>query len=235
MPKDFLQGASLKPTFIQYFKCGELHIFHIRFIDGEKHPLQNRTNVLIKGGGGQRPFEQCSKKTSLFLHDGFPYQVTLAAFTILAMFPIFLRPENVLSRRLWCFNCRYSSAYKIYVLADYDVRDTGKRYSSRRPPSPGTVTSPGSIWLPVMLLPAETQNWSQPALILDIFLSQTLPFLPSLYVLSPLLLSKWGDLLNSPLRAAICPLKKRRPPPPMVWGILNMRAAWEHSWKKRKA
>ena len=28
----------------------------------KKHPLQNRTNVQIKGGGGQRPFEQCSKK-----------------------------------------------------------------------------------------------------------------------------------------------------------------------------
>ena len=27
----------------------------------KKHPLQNRTNVQIKGGG-QRPFEQCSKK-----------------------------------------------------------------------------------------------------------------------------------------------------------------------------
>ena len=107
---------------------------------------------------------------------------------------------------------RCSITYRIYVLADYDVRDTGKRYSCRRPPSPGTVTSPGSIWLPVMPLPAETQNWSQPALILDIFLSQTLPFLPSLYVLSPLLLRKWGDLLNSPLRAAICPLKKRSPP-----------------------
>ena len=25
-----------------------------------------------KGGGGQRPFEQCSKKTALFLMDGFP-------------------------------------------------------------------------------------------------------------------------------------------------------------------
>ena len=39
----------------------------------KKHPLQNRTNVQIKGGGGQRPFEQCSKKRpfyvpSLFLH-----------------------------------------------------------------------------------------------------------------------------------------------------------------------
>ena len=30
--------------------------------DIKKHPLQNRTNVQIKGGGGQRPFEQCSKK-----------------------------------------------------------------------------------------------------------------------------------------------------------------------------
>ena len=28
----------------------------------KKHPLQNRTNVQIKGEGGQRPFEQCSKK-----------------------------------------------------------------------------------------------------------------------------------------------------------------------------
>ena len=62
MPKDFLQGASLKPTFIQHFKCGELQIFHIRFNIVKKHPPQNRTNVQIKGGGGQRPFEQCSKK-----------------------------------------------------------------------------------------------------------------------------------------------------------------------------
>ena len=38
----------------------------------KKHPLQNRTNVQIKGGGGQRPFETMFKKTSLFLHVGFP-------------------------------------------------------------------------------------------------------------------------------------------------------------------
>ena len=31
-----------------------------------KHPLQNRTNVQINGGGGQRPFEQCSKKLHFF-------------------------------------------------------------------------------------------------------------------------------------------------------------------------
>ena len=33
-----------------------------------KTPLQNRTNVQIKGGG-QRPFEQCSKKLH-FSHRG---------------------------------------------------------------------------------------------------------------------------------------------------------------------
>ena len=33
----------------------------------KKHRLQNRTNVQIKGGeGGQRPFEQCSKKLHFF-------------------------------------------------------------------------------------------------------------------------------------------------------------------------
>ena len=32
----------------------------------KKHPLQNRTNVQIKGGGGQRHFEQCSKKLHFF-------------------------------------------------------------------------------------------------------------------------------------------------------------------------
>ena len=109
------------------------------------------------------------------------------------MFPIFLRTEIVLQEiKMLQLQVKDILAHReyMYVLADYDVRDTGKRYSCRRPPSPGTVTSPGSIWLPVMPLPAETQNWSQPALILDIFLSQTLPFLPSLYVLSPLLLSK---------------------------------------------
>ena len=45
------------------------------------------------------------------------------------------------------------------------------RYSSRRPPSPGTVTSPGSIWLLLPLL-AETQNWS-PAGFNTLYLSLT--------------------------------------------------------------
>ena len=32
----------------------------------KKYPPQNRTNVQIKGGGGQRRFEQCSKKLHFF-------------------------------------------------------------------------------------------------------------------------------------------------------------------------
>ena len=64
MPKDFLQGASLTPTFEALMvkfggKIGTLY----RMLKNafKKHPLQNRTNVQIKGGG-QRSFEQCSKK-----------------------------------------------------------------------------------------------------------------------------------------------------------------------------
>ena len=33
---------------------------------GPTKTLQNRTNVQVKGGGGQRPFEQCSKKLHFF-------------------------------------------------------------------------------------------------------------------------------------------------------------------------
>ena len=39
---------------------GKIGILYQNYI--KKHPLQNRTNVQIKGGGLQRPFEQCSKK-----------------------------------------------------------------------------------------------------------------------------------------------------------------------------
>ena len=38
----------------------------------KKHPLQNRTNVQIKGGGGSKAFWTMFKKTSLFPRDGFP-------------------------------------------------------------------------------------------------------------------------------------------------------------------
>ena len=66
MEKDFLQGASLTPTFealtVKFGgKIGTLYQMLKNAF--KKHPLQNRTNVQIKGGGGgQRPFEQCSKK-----------------------------------------------------------------------------------------------------------------------------------------------------------------------------
>ena len=75
MPKDFLQGASLKPTFIQHFECGELHIFHIRFNIVKKHPLQNRTSVQIKGGGVkgllnnvQKNFTFLTRRLPLFIY-----------------------------------------------------------------------------------------------------------------------------------------------------------------------
>ena len=38
-----------------------------------KHPLQNRTNVQIKGGGGSKAFWTMFKNTALFWKDGFPY------------------------------------------------------------------------------------------------------------------------------------------------------------------
>ena len=66
MPKDFLQGASLTPTFEALMvkiggKIGTLYQMLKNAF--KKYPPQNRTNVQIKGGGGgQRPFEQCSKK-----------------------------------------------------------------------------------------------------------------------------------------------------------------------------
>ena len=39
----------------------------------KKHPLQNRTNVQIKGGGS-KAFWTMFKKTALFWNEGFPYR-----------------------------------------------------------------------------------------------------------------------------------------------------------------
>ena len=55
MPKDFLQGASLTPTFEALMvkfggKIGTLYQMLKNAF--KKHPLQNRTNVQTKGGGG---------------------------------------------------------------------------------------------------------------------------------------------------------------------------------------
>ena len=76
MPKDFLQGASLTPTFEALMvkfggKIGTLYQMLKNAF--KKHPLQNRTNVQIKGGGGQKAFWTMFKKTALFWNDGFPY------------------------------------------------------------------------------------------------------------------------------------------------------------------
>merc|ERR1712209_128987 len=65
----FFTGASLTPTFEALMvkfggKIGTLYQMLKNAF--KKHPLQNRTNVQIKGGGGQRPFEQCSKKLHFF-------------------------------------------------------------------------------------------------------------------------------------------------------------------------
>ena len=66
------KNTPLTPTFIQHFKCGELHIFHMLKNAFKKHPLQNRTNVQIKGGGGVKGLLNNVKKTALFVRDGFP-------------------------------------------------------------------------------------------------------------------------------------------------------------------
>ena len=92
MPKDFLQGASLKPTFIQHFKCGELQIFHIRFNIVKKHPPQNRTNVQIKGGGVKGLLNNVKKKLHFserrasltLLQPGMPFFCHISSFLIIS-------------------------------------------------------------------------------------------------------------------------------------------------------
>ena len=74
MPKDFLQGASLTPTFEALMvkiggKKGTL--YQMLKNASKKHPLQNRTNVQIKGGGS-KAFWTMLKKTALFWKGGFP-------------------------------------------------------------------------------------------------------------------------------------------------------------------
>ena len=72
MPKDFLQGASLTPTFTSTFTSTFTINSKIVHLHLKKHPLQNRTNVQIKGGGGSKAFWTMLKKTALFLRVGFP-------------------------------------------------------------------------------------------------------------------------------------------------------------------
>ena len=79
MPKAFLQGASLTPTFIQHFKCGvgSSKTLKNAFKNTpcknafKKHPLQNRTNVQIKGGG-VKGLLNIVQKNCTFLKGGHP-------------------------------------------------------------------------------------------------------------------------------------------------------------------
>ena len=55
MPKDFLQGASLKPTFIQHFKCGELNKHKVdakhikkKKADGDKEGENNEVEAVAE-------------------------------------------------------------------------------------------------------------------------------------------------------------------------------------------
>ena len=81
MPKDFLQGASLTPTFEALMvkfggKIGTLYQMLKNAI--KKHPLQNRTNVQIKGGGGKGVLNNVKKK----LH----FSYTMASLMMIWMF-----------------------------------------------------------------------------------------------------------------------------------------------------
>ena len=74
MPKDFLQGASLTPTFEALMvkfggKIGTLYQMLKNAF--KKHPLQNRTNVQIKGGGVKGLLNNVQKNCT-FLKGGHP-------------------------------------------------------------------------------------------------------------------------------------------------------------------
>ena len=62
----------------------------------KKHPLQNRTNVQIKGGGGQRPFDQCSKKLHFF---------EMSASLSLGLLELTQKATAPFSSSLWCKIC----------------------------------------------------------------------------------------------------------------------------------
>ena len=66
MPKDFLQGASVTPTFILPTTPTFILPFLVLKNAFKKYPLQNRTNVQIKGGGGAKGLLNNVKKTALF-------------------------------------------------------------------------------------------------------------------------------------------------------------------------
>ena len=72
----------------------------------KKHPPQNRTNVEIKGGGGQRPFEQCSKKLHFFESKASLSVVSVSQWT--------RRSLAVKIYLIWCFCLGCTSYYVQY-------------------------------------------------------------------------------------------------------------------------
>ena len=68
MPKDFLQGASLKPTFIQHFIITTIFNAQKSFLKNSPHDVQTK-------GGGVKGLLNNVKKTALFLRVGFPKQL----------------------------------------------------------------------------------------------------------------------------------------------------------------
>ena len=75
MPKDFLQGASLKPTFIQHFKCGELIlaiVYIITFFNAQKRFLKNSPHDVQTKGGGVKGLLNNVKKNCTFLTGWLP-------------------------------------------------------------------------------------------------------------------------------------------------------------------
>ena len=110
MPKDFLQGASLTPTFEALMvkfggKIGTLYQMLKNVF--KKHPLQNRTNVQIKGGGVKGLLNNVQKNCT-FLTGGHP----LLLRTLTGLFQL-----NTLEYYLWwyCTLAANLSRYNIVV------------------------------------------------------------------------------------------------------------------------
>ena len=111
MPKDFLQGASLTPTFIQHFTVIILLPFLMLKNAFKKHPLQNRTNVQIKGGGFKGLLNNVQKNCT-FLKRGLPLVILMFSFWYMRS-----RPSTVSS-----FSAS-SCTTKFYAQNFYSIQD----------------------------------------------------------------------------------------------------------------
>ena len=112
-------------TYISYFK----NAF-------KKHPLQNRTNVQIKGGGGQRPFEQCSKKLHFSERGASLIQTNILPLVLTPL--LLFTGHEVLARAclriLWCWLKFSPFALLDLVIWSYFVMDFAcfSRFEARK-------------------------------------------------------------------------------------------------------